>query len=97
GSAVFLLAAMQRLTDLLPASISGEDRHAYLQQRLSGFDLDPFGLEVARDCLMLADYPNGDHWTLRRENVFAPQRISPSYNRRLSEAGVVLCNPPFGK
>ena len=97
GSATFLLAAMQRLTDALPHDISDNDRHAYLRRRLAGFDVDPFGLEVARDCLMLADYPVSDHWVLKEEDVFDPPARAPTYFECLSNAAVVLCNPPFGK
>lgn len=97
GSATFLLAAMRQLTDLLPPTYSDEQRHVYLQQRLSGFDIDEFGLEVARDCLMLADYPNSNHWMLKDEDVFLPPSQSPRYHESLRKAGVVLCNPPFGK
>ncbi len=97
GGGAFLLAAMRRLIDSLPPWYSGRQRHTYLQKRLAGFDVDTFGVEVARDCLMLADYPNSNHWTVKEEDVFAPVTKSPLYRECLGSAAVVLCNPPFGK
>lgn len=97
GSGTFLLAAMRRLADSLPHDMSSAKRHNYLQKRLAGFDIDAFGLEVARDCLMLADYPIRDHWQLKQEDVFAGRGKSPSFHHCLERASVVLCNPPYGK
>lgn len=100
GSAVFLLAAMRQLTDLLPPKYDARRRHSYLQQMLSGFDVDPFGIEVARDCLMLADYPNQNGWTLGEVNVFEPFSVHSSLPQKtflecLRRARFVFCNPPF--
>lgn len=65
GSGVFLLAAMERLTSLLkPGQHTDTERHNYLRGMLSGYDTDPLGVEVARDCLMLADFPNHNGWRL---------------------------------
>jgi len=97
GSGTFLLAAMQRLADSLSPVFRDEERHNYLRSRLAGFDVDTFGLEVARDCLMLADYPVRDHWILKQEDVFARPDQAPTYHECLSRASVVFCNPPFGK
>lgn len=96
GSGVFLLAAMRRLTELLsPEQYGTQQRHAYLRRMLSGFDVDPFGVEVARDCLMLADYPNRNGWVVREEDVFASPEQSPVYHTVLPRARFVVCNPPF--
>lgn len=95
GSGTFLVAALKRLRELLPLSMSPQDRHAYFVRMLRGVDIDQFGLEVARYCLMLADFPNKNGWKLAREDVFAQPTQSPRFYRALKKARVVLCNPPF--
>jgi hypothetical protein len=96
GSGVFLLAALKRLTALLdPDQYTDRQRHNYLKRMLSGFDIEPFGLEVARDCLMLADFPNSNGWLLEQEDVFEQPARAPKFYDRLGEARFVLCNPPF--
>ena len=97
GSATFLLASMRRLVDFLPPDRTDEQRHEYLRSRLAGFDIDAFGLEVARDCLMLADYPASNGWMLKQEDVFEQPAKAPAFHECLKRAAVVLCNPPYGK
>lgn len=91
GHAVFLVAAMQRLRDLLPPSSSPEERHAYFVGMLSGLELDGFAREVAKLSLMLADYPNPDGWQIHAGDVFN----SAILNQELRSANIVLSNPPF--
>lgn len=97
GSGTFLVAALQRLRELTAPDMNGENRHEYFKRMLSGFDNDTFGLEVARLCLMLADFPNADGWELELENVFDTPERSPKFYAALRAANIVLCNPPFGK
>lgn len=92
GHGILLVAAMQRLRDLLPASLPADARHRYFVQMLRGFELDAFALEVGKLCLMLADFPHPNGWRLENDDVFA----SPSFDAALQEARIVLCNPPFG-
>jgi len=96
GSGTFLVAALQRLRELLPSDMDGQQRHEYFVQRLAGFDIETFGLEVARSSLMLADFPNPNGWVLEREDVFESPQKTPKFTESLSAARVVLCNPPFG-
>ena len=96
GSGTFLIAALQRLRDLLPEEMDAPQRHAYLARHLAGFDTETFGLEVARSSLTLADFPNPNGWKLAKEDVFETQQNAPGFHRRISRARVVLCNPPFG-
>jgi hypothetical protein len=91
GSARFLIAALQRLRLLLPATKPANARHTYFTRMLSGYELDPFGIEISRLGLMLADYPNPDGWDLHCDNVFT----AVTFEDRLRQARVVLCNPPF--
>lgn len=91
GHGAFLIAAMRRLRDLLPASMSDRQRHDYLKRRLVGIEIDTFAVEVCRLSLMLADYPNPNNWRIHNEDVFAWDRFPAEVKR----ADCVLCNPPF--
>jgi type I restriction-modification system DNA methylase subunit len=91
GHGVFLVAALKRLRDLLPANMDGQARHRYFVKMLRGFEIDAFALEVSRLCLTLADFPNQNGWRLKGEDVFT----STVFERQLQRGRIVLCNPPF--
>lgn len=93
GHGAFLVAALQRIHDLLPPGMSPEDRHERFARVLTGFDNEPFAVEVARLCLSLADFPNRNGWEVREENVFKSNLFEGAIRR----AKTVLCNPPFGQ
>lgn len=91
GHAVFLVAAMQRLRELMPSDMDSSQRHQYFVNMLSGIEIDDFAREVARLSLMLADYPNPDGWRLYGNDALASER----FDQELRAAQIVLCNPPF--
>ena len=91
GHSVFLVAAMQRLRELLPVEMGPAQRHDYFVRMLAGIEIDPFAREVARLSLMLADYPNPDGWRLHDGDALA----STVFDQELAQANIVLCNPPF--
>ena len=91
GHAIFLIAAMQRMRELLPPQMTSRDRHEYFVKMLSGLEIDEFALEVGRLSLVLADYPNPDGWRLHNGDGFT----SPQFAKELNDANIVLCNPPF--
>lgn len=91
GHSVFLVAAMQRLRDLLPNDMTPEERHKYLVRMLNGIEIDSFAREVALLSLMMSDYPNSNGWNLHEGDVFK----SSLFKDELTEANIVLCNPPF--
>jgi len=91
GHGIFLVAALERLRDLLPADIDPEERHRYFVRSLAGFERDSFALEISRLCLMLADFPFPNGWNLRLADVFD----SRPFENAIARADVVLCNPPF--
>ena len=91
GHGVFLVAALRRLRELLPASWTDQQRHGYLKDRLTAIELDTFAAEVCRLSLMLADYPNPDGWHIIGEDIFG----SDALEKELKTSRVVLCNPPF--
>ena len=91
GHSVFLVAAMQRLKDLLPDDMASEERHRYLVRMLNGIEIDTFAMEVGLLSLMMSDYPNSNGWNLHDGDAFT----SPQFESELSKANIVLCNPPF--
>jgi hypothetical protein len=91
GHAVFLVAALKRLRDLLGPDWSGQERHRYFVKRLFGFEQDAFAREVSKLCLTLADFPNPNGWNLEKSDVFTSRKLGES----LGDARIVLCNPPF--
>ncbi len=92
GHGIFLVAALERLRDLLPADIDPEQRHRYFVKSLAGYERDSFALEISRLCLMLADFPFPNGWNLQQVDVFD----SRPFENAVARADVVLCNPPFG-
>jgi len=91
GHGVFLVAALRRLRELLPASWTDQERHKYLKDRLTAIEVDVFAAEVCRLSLMLADYPNPDGWQIISQDIFA----SDVLKKQLKTSQIVLCNPPF--
>lgn len=92
GHAPFLTAALGRLRSLPSIkNLNMAKRHEYFVQMLSGMELDSFACEVARNRLILADYPNPNGWRIANDNVFT----SPALDKYLAQAQVILCNPPY--
>lgn len=91
GHAVFLVAAMQRMRELMPLEMTSQERHRYFVKMLCGIEIDDFAREVARLSLMLADYPNPDGWRLHGGDALR----SDLFEQELDNARIVLCNPPF--
>lgn len=92
GSAAFLIGAMDRMRDIVDMHDS-RVRHTYFQRMLKGIEKDDFGVEIASLCLALADYPNANGWSIEPDDVFRPGAML----NELTEAKIVLCNPPFEK
>ena len=91
GHGVFLVAALRRLRELLPASWTDQERHTYLKDLLTAIEIDTFATEVCRLSLILADYPNPDGWEIIAQDIFA----SDALEKQLETSQIVLCNPPF--
>jgi len=91
GAALFLVAALRQLRDLLPPDWPDRTRHRFLVERLGGDEIDAFAREVGTLSLILADYPNANGWNVGEVDLLADQALS----ERLSASNVVLCNPPF--
>jgi N-6 DNA Methylase len=88
GSGTLLLAAHDRLSQLLPADTGIDHRQAYLRGHLIGFDSDPFAVEIAKLSLLLHSLPFGNHWSVETRDALARNRPCP-------KASLVLSNPPW--
>ena len=93
GSSAFLIGAMNRLRKQLYFSFPPDKRHNYFVRLLAGIEQDPFSTEISFLALTLADFPNPNGWNITQGNVFDLEPL----RERLTQAGVVLCNPPFGE
>lgn len=91
GSCVFLTAAMRRFKEVLPSEWTSAMQHRHLVNHFAASELDQFACEIARLSLILADYPNANGWHIHNEDLFD----GTSLTRRVKEADMVLCNPPF--
>ena len=90
GSGNLLLAAFERLADLVPRRWSREQRHRYLVERLHGVDVDPFAVQVAGLSLFFMDLPAGDAWDIAEADFTG----SPSPNLAMQPT-ILVGNPPF--
>lgn len=91
GSCVFLTAAMRRFKELLPIEWTPATQHRHLIAHFAASELDQFACEIARLSLILADYPNANGWHIHNEDLFDGLALK----RRIAQADIVLCNPPF--
>ena len=91
GSGNLLLAAYDRLLNLLPCHWTSQRRHEYLLQRIWGTDIDPFACEIARLSLLLYSLPEGDSWQIKTSDVLqdTPQDLFGD------RPNVIIGNPPF--
>ena len=94
GSAVFLIGAMNHLRHKHALFLmNAKERHQYYVKHLAAIEADPFGVEISRLALTLADFPNPNNWDVTHADVFEPKTMTPYLQR----AGVVFCNPPFAR
>jgi len=91
GAGVFLVAALRHIRDALPVDWSDNQRHDFLVKKISGSEIDAFACEACTLSLILADYPNKNGWEIRNEDLLSDGVLQ----RRLVDARVVLCNPPY--
>jgi len=91
GSGNLLLAAHERLKDLLPVAEGEKANHKYLVEHLWGVDKDEFATEVAGLSLLLFSLPFGDSWHVYARDFLAlrPQEL---FRRR---PRIIVGNPPF--
>ena len=93
GHGILLIAAMRRMRDLLPQNFGGRQRHEFFIKNLRGIEIDPFSIEVARMCLMLADFPESNGWEIAQSDAFADSVIENASKKSM----ILVANPPFEK
>ncbi|RJQ22632.1 MAG: hypothetical protein C4560_02270 [Nitrospiraceae bacterium] len=93
GHGILLIAAMRRMRDLLPQSFGGRQRHEFFMKNLRGIEIEPFSIEVARMCLMLADFPESNGWSITQDDAFADKVIENASKKSM----ILIANPPFEK
>jgi type I restriction-modification system DNA methylase subunit len=91
GHGIFLIAAMRRMRDLLPQDWSGRQRHKYFVSHLHGIEIEKFSVEVARMCLMLADFPELNGWDLVNDDIFSGKILETA----IAKTTIFIGNPPF--
>lgn len=92
GPGAFLIAAIRLLTSLLPPNMAEPAaRKKYLRNRIRGYDVDDFAVEIARLCLTLTDIPNPNGWSVKDADLFESDLIE----RSARESTILLANPPF--
>jgi hypothetical protein len=92
GAAVLLISALRHIRELLPVTLTDQQRHDFLIKHMSGDEVDGFACEVATLSLILADYPSHNGWLIREKNLFEDGVLRSA----MRENNVILCNPPFG-
>jgi hypothetical protein len=93
GHGIFLIAAMRRMRELLPTGWSGKQRHDFFVDKLHGIEIDAFSIEVARMCLMLADFPESNSWDLHHSDIFSGKLLE----QNAAKTTILIGNPPFEK
>ncbi len=92
GHGAFLIAAIRLLTSLLPQPMAEPGaRKKYLRDRVRGYDIDDFAIEIARLSLTLTDIPNPNGWSVKSADLFASDLIE----KASTDATILLANPPF--
>ncbi|MDP1956201.1 MAG: N-6 DNA methylase [Polaromonas sp.] len=91
GHGIFLIAAMRRMRQLLPSDWGSQKRHQFFIEHLAGIDVEQFSIEVARLCLMLADFPEPNGWNLQCRDVFSKGVLEEA----VSKSQIIVGNPPF--
>jgi predicted RNA methylase len=87
GSGTFLLAAYDRLRDIAPLGLDLIEAHRDSAKRLTGFDIDPLAVEVARLALLLNAMPASNGWSVSEADALV--------NEDATKATVVVSNPPW--
>lgn len=91
GHGILLIAAIRKMRPYLPTEWSGRERHKFFTNHLTGTEIDPFSIEVAKMCLTLSDFPEANGWNLQNQDIFRDSLIEEN----LQSAKIFIANPPF--
>ncbi len=89
GSGTLLLAAHDRLVELLPSGAQPDQQQSYVRGHLIGYDSDPFAAEIAKLSLLLHSLPFGNGWRVETRDALDSTHVE---NPRPS---FVISNPPW--
>jgi predicted RNA methylase len=87
GSGTFLLASYDRLRNVAPLNLDLIEAHHDSAKRLTGFDVDPLAVEVARLALLLNAMPASNGWSVAHADALSEEAKT--------KASVVVSNPPW--
>jgi SAM-dependent methyltransferase len=87
GSGTFLVAAYDRLRNIAPLDLDLIEVHEDTSHRLTGIDIDPLAVEIARLALLLNAMPAGNGWQVERGDALDTSVPCT--------ATVVVSNPPW--
>jgi hypothetical protein len=90
GSGSFLLAGFDRLSGLLPSSLTPAQSHQYLRARLVGSDIDEFAIETAVLSLVIRDPLNKNGWRVDKRDIMTIEPTTSS-----TRPTIIVTNPPF--
>ena len=89
GAGNLLLAAQERLENLSPGRWSPEDTHRWIKTHISGADIEPIAVEIAKLSLLVSSLPLGNSWQIEQRDALADTasfRVPPT---------VWVTNPPW--
>lgn len=87
GSGTFLVAAYDRLRNIAPLDLDLFEVHEDTSRRLTGIDVDPLAVEIARLALLLNAMPAGNGWHVQQGDALDASVAAT--------ATVVASNPPW--
>ena len=93
GSGNMLLSAHERLSNILPANYTLQQRHNYLVGKIWGVDKDPLACKVARLSLLTQSLPAGDSWQIRDGSIFDAEPTDTKWFGQ--NPHIIVSNPPF--
>jgi hypothetical protein len=88
-----LLSAHERLSNILPANYTLQQRHNYLVGKIWGVDKDPLACKVARLSLLTQSLPAGDSWQIRAGSIFDAEPTDTKWFGQ--NPHIIVSNPPF--
>jgi len=90
GSGTLLIAACQRIKEILPVNESQEGQHEYITSHIHGIDKDQRSVGLAKVQLLLNNLPNGNSWDIKKHDFLEIKSLD-------FQPAVILTNPPFGE
>jgi hypothetical protein len=91
GHAPFLVSVMRMLRSF-DLGMGSEELSSFFRKNMTGIEIDPFSVEIARLSLTLADVPNRNGWAgVRQGDMFAGKTLEEAARRSF----VFFSNPPF--